>query len=335
MGGFGHSPIKHEGSFLKIWWDLPLQFRNLNIFPLPDGIIPRVMTQKHSLKLGDHTWNPGDPLFVYGGPCVIEDEELCLFVAEKLKIICDKLGIFYVFKASYDKANRSSIKSFRGPGLEAGTEILATVRKRVGVPVLTDVHDVQEAAYAGEVVDVLQIPAFLCRQTSLIHAAAKFGNAINVKKGQFLSPWDVSNIVLKVEEASRGGQKEANLSLTERGTSFGYGNLVVDMKGFPVMKSFGYPVVFDCTHSVQLPGGMGESTGGQREFIEPLARAAVVSGIDGLFLEAHPDVASAKSDKTNMIPLDKVEGFLTRIKALHDFTREKLAPYESMEPDPG
>jgi len=290
------------------------------------------MTATHSLKLGDHTWKPGDPLFVYGGPCVIEDEDLCMFVAKHLKQVCDKLGIFYVFKASYDKANRSSIKSFRGPGLEKGTEILANVRKRVGVPVLTDVHDVQEAAYAGEVVDVLQIPAFLCRQTSLVHAATKYGNAINIKKGQFLSPWDVKNIIVKVEEAASGALKDVNLSLTERGTSFGYGNLVVDMKGFPVMRSYGYPVVFDCTHSVQLPGGMGESTGGQREFIEPLSRAAVVSGIDGLFLETHPDVNEAKSDSTNMIPMDKVEGFLTRIKKLHDFVRETLPPYESMEP---
>jgi len=291
------------------------------------------MTVTHSLKLGDHTWNPGDPLFVFAGPCVIEDEELCLFTAEKLSKICDRLGITYVFKASYDKANRSSIKSFRGPGLEKGVEILAKVKSEIGVPVLTDVHDVQEVAYAAEVVDVLQIPAFLCRQTSLVHAAAKFGRAVNVKKGQFLSPWDAKNIVEKVEEGAHAAGKEPNLSLTERGASFGYQNLVVDMKAFPAMREFGYPVVFDCTHSVQLPGGLGHATGGQREFIEPLARAAIGAGIDGLFMEAHPEVSEAKSDKTNQIPLDKAEGFLTRIKGLHDFIRETLPPQQSMEPD--
>jgi 2-dehydro-3-deoxyphosphooctonate aldolase (KDO 8-P synthase) len=291
------------------------------------------MTVTHSLKLGEHTWKPGDPLFLYAGPCVIEDLRLCLHTASRLKEICDKLGIFYVFKSSYDKANRSSIKSFRGPGLEKGVEILATVKKEIGVPVLTDIHDVQEAAYAGEVVDVLQVPAFLCRQTSIVHAAARYGAAVNVKKGQFLSPWDAKNIVDKVEEGARAAGREPNLSLTERGASFGYQNLVVDMKAFPVIRGFGYPVVFDCTHSVQLPGGLGYATGGQREFIEPLARAAIGAGIDGLFLEAHPAVSDALSDKTNQIPLDKVEDFLTRLKALHDFVREKIPPAESMEPE--
>lgn len=291
------------------------------------------MTVTNSLKLGEHTWNPGDPLFLYAGPCVIEDVQLCLHTASTLKKICDKLGILYVFKSSYDKANRSSIKSFRGPGLEKGVEILARVKSEIGVPVLTDVHDVQEAAYAGEVVDVLQIPAFLCRQTSLVHAAARYGAAVNAKKGQFLSPWDAKNIVEKVEEGAGAGGGKVNLSLTERGASFGYRNLVVDMKSFPVLRSFGYPVVFDCTHSVQLPGGLGHATAGQREFIETLARAAVGAGIDGLFLEAHPDVNEALSDKTNQIPLDKVEGFLTRIKELHDFVRESLPSQESMEPD--
>jgi 2-dehydro-3-deoxyphosphooctonate aldolase (KDO 8-P synthase) len=292
------------------------------------------MTVIHPLKLGQHTWNPGDPLFIFSGPCVIEDEQLCLFIAEKIKSICDKLGILYVFKASYDKANRSSIKSFRGPGLEKGIDILAHVKKKVGVPVLTDVHDVQEVAYASEVVDVLQIPAFLCRQTSIVHAAAKYGAAVNVKKGQFLSPWDAYNIVEKVVEGARAANKPVNLSLTERGTSFGYQNLVVDMKAFPVMREFGYPVVFDCSHSVQLPGGLGSSTGGQREFIEPLARAAIAVGVDGLFLETHPDVNEALSDKTNQIPLDKMEGLLTRLKALHDYVRETLPSSESMEPPP-
>lgn len=290
------------------------------------------MTGKKSITIGDHTWKNGDPLFLYSGPCVIEDEMLCMVVAERMKKLCEKLGIFYVFKASYDKANRSSIRSFRGPGLEDGVKILEKVKREIGVPVLTDVHDVQEAAYAAEAIDVLQIPAFLCRQTSLVHAACRYGKAVNIKKGQFLSPWDAANIVAKAVEGFRAGGKEPNFSLTERGSSFGYGNLVVDMKAFPVMRSFGYPVVFDGSHSVQLPGGMGESTGGQREFIEPLVRAAIGAGIDGLFLETHPAVDEALSDKTNMIPLDKIENFLTRIKDLHDFVRETLPPQESMEP---
>jgi 2-dehydro-3-deoxyphosphooctonate aldolase (KDO 8-P synthase) len=291
------------------------------------------MTVTHSLKLGTRTWKPGDPLFLYAGPCVIEDADMCLFTARHVKKICDKLGITYVFKASYDKANRSSIKSFRGPGLEEGLKILAKVKDEVGVPVLSDVHDPEEAAYAADVLDVMQIPAFLCRQTSLVHAVARFARAVNVKKGQFLSPWEVKNIVDKVEEGAAGANKQPNLTITERGASFGYQNLVVDMKAFPVIRGFGYPVVFDCTHSVQLPGGLGHATAGQREFIEYLARAAVGAGIDGLFLETHPDVATAQSDATNQIPIEKVEGFLTRIKALHDFLREKIEPAESMEPE--
>ncbi|HDS31109.1 MAG TPA: 3-deoxy-8-phosphooctulonate synthase [Firmicutes bacterium] len=290
------------------------------------------MTVTHSLKLGKHTWNPGDPLFLFAGPCVIEDADLCTFTADKVKKICDRLGILYVFKASYDKANRSSIHSFRGPGLEKGLEILQKVKDEIGVPVLSDVHDIEEAALAAEVLDVMQIPAFLCRQTSLVHAVARFAKAVNVKKGQFLSPWEVKNIVDKVEEGTKNALKETNLSITERGASFGYQNLVVDMKSFPVIRSFGYPVVFDCSHSVQLPGGLGHATAGQREFIEHLARAAIGAGIDGLFLETHPDVANAKSDATNQIPLDKLDGFLTRIKNLHDFQREKIPPAESMEP---
>jgi 2-dehydro-3-deoxyphosphooctonate aldolase (KDO 8-P synthase) len=290
------------------------------------------MAERKSFTVGNRTWRPGDPLFLYSGPCVIEEEKLCLVVAERMKKICDKLGIFYIFKSSYDKANRSSFKSFRGPGLEEGVRILEKVRREIGVPVLTDVHDVQEVAYAAKAIDILQIPAFLCRQTSLVHAACRYGKAVNIKKGQFLSPWDAKNIVEKAEEGFRAGGREPNFSLTERGTSFGYGNLVVDTKAFPVLRSYGYPVVFDGTHSVQLPGGMGESTGGQREFIEPLVRSAVGAGIDGLFLETHPAVNEALSDKTNMIPLDKMEGLLTRIKALHDFVRESLPQQESMEP---
>ena len=291
------------------------------------------MTVTHSLKLGETTWKPGDPLFVYGGPCVIEGADICLFTAEYMKKLCDKLGITYVFKSSYDKANRSSIKSFRGPGLEEGIKILDRIKQEIGVPVLSDVHDPEEAAYAAEVLDVMQVPAFLCRQTSLVHSVARFAKAVNVKKGQFLSPWDVKNIIVKVEEGAASAKKQVNLSITERGASFGYQNLVVDMKSFPVIRGFGYPVVFDCTHSVQLPGGMGTSTGGQREFIEHLARAATGAGIDGLFLETHPDVSTAKSDATNMIPMDKIDGFLERIKSLHDFLREKVSPAENMEPE--
>ncbi len=291
------------------------------------------MTVTHSLQLGDHTWKPGDPLFVFCGPCVIEGADVCLFTAEHMKKLCEKLGITYIFKASYDKANRSSIKSFRGPGLKEGIEILDRIKKEIGVPVISDVHDPEEAAYAAEVLDVMQIPAFLCRQTSLVHSVARFAKAVNVKKGQFLSPWEVKNIIDKVEEGAASANKQVNLSITERGTSFGYQNLVVDMKSFPVIRGFGYPVVFDCTHSVQLPGGMGTSTGGQREFIEYLARAAVGSGIDGLFLETHPEVSLAQSDSTNMIPMDKIDGFLTRIKALHDFLRETIPPAETMEPE--
>jgi 2-dehydro-3-deoxyphosphooctonate aldolase (KDO 8-P synthase) len=291
------------------------------------------MTVIHPLQLGDHIWKPKDPLFLFAGPCVMEDEEMCMFTAEKLKKICEKLGIFLVFKASYDKANRSSIKSFRGPGLEEGVRILANIKHHFGIPVLTDVHDINEVAYAAEVIDVLQIPAFLCRQTSLVHSASRLGKAVNVKKGQFLSPWETKNIVEKVVEGAASANKAVNLTLTERGSSFGYQNLVVDMKSFPVMRSYGYPVVFDCSHSVQLPGGLGDITGGQREFIEPLARAAIGAGVDGLFIETHPDVSEAKSDKTNQVPLDKMEGLLTRLKALHDFVRDKLPHQESMEPE--
>jgi len=286
----------------------------------------------HSLKLGDTVWSPGDPMFLFCGPCVIEGEEMCLRIAEHVKSICDRLGIVYVFKASYDKANRSSIDSFRGPGLDQGLKILAKVKNEVGVPVLTDIHTEDEAVAAAEVVDILQIPAFLCRQTSLVHTASKYAAAINVKKGQFLSPWDVGNIVKKIEEGAASGGKKPNLSITERGSSFGYQNLVVDMKSFPVIREFGYPVVFDCTHSVQLPGGLGKATGGQREFIEHLTRAAIGAGVDGLFMETHPDVASAKSDGTNQIPMEKFEGLITRLKSLHDFIRASLPPLESMEP---
>lgn len=261
----------------------------------------------------------GNPLVVISGPCVIESEELCIQVATEVNSICMDVGIPFVFKSSYDKANRSSIISKRGPGIDGGLEILARVREQVGVPVLTDVHSPADAEKAGKVVDVLQTPAFLCRQTDLITAAAKFGKAVNIKKGQFLSPWDVKNLIEKAYEAGN-----RNVAICERGASFGYNNLVVDMKSFPVIRSFGAPVVFDCTHSVQLPGGMGHATAGQREFIEPLARAAVGCGVDGIFVETHPMPEEAWSDGTNMFYLKDMRGFLKRIVALSKFVREEF-----------
>jgi 2-dehydro-3-deoxyphosphooctonate aldolase (KDO 8-P synthase) len=247
----------------------------------------------------------GRGLFLIAGPCVIESEALCLRVARKLVAVCAKLEIAYVFKASYDKANRTSGQSFRGPGVERGLEVLERVRDKLGVPVLTDVHSPDEAFAAAEVVDILQIPAFLCRQTDLIAAAASTGKIVNIKKGQFLSPAEMTQVVRKAEAA--GGRQ---LLLTERGTTFGYNNLVTDMRAIPIMKQTGYPVVFDATHSVQLPGGSGDKSGGQREFAPVLARCAVAAGADGLFIETHPYPDQALSDGPNMIPLDKMEAVL-------------------------
>jgi 2-dehydro-3-deoxyphosphooctonate aldolase (KDO 8-P synthase) len=237
-------------------------------------------------------------LSLSAGPCAIENEALCLKVAASLQQTCRRLGINYIFKASFDKANRTSNQSFRGPGVEEGLEILARVRARIGVPVLTDVHNEAQAALAGEFVDVLQIPAFLCRQTDLIQAAARTGKIVNVKKGQFLSPLEMGQVVKKAESA--GGKK---ILVTERGTTFGYNNLVADMRSIPIMRRFGYPVIFDATHSVQLPGGGGDKSAGQREFAPVLARCAVAAGADGVFLETHPRPDSALSDGPNMIPL--------------------------------
>jgi 2-dehydro-3-deoxyphosphooctonate aldolase (KDO 8-P synthase) len=237
-------------------------------------------------------------LFLIAGPCVIESEKLCLKIAASLRETCRRLGLTYIFKASYDKANRTSAKSFRGPGLEAGLAVLAKVRTEARVPVLTDVHTEAQARLAGDCVDVLQIPAFLCRQTDLVHAAVRTGRIVNIKKGQFLSPLEMGQVARKAAEA--GGDK---LLVTERGTTFGYNNLVADMRSVPILKRFGFPVVFDATHSVQLPGGGGETSGGQREFAPVLARCAVAAGADGLFLETHPRPDSALSDGPNMIPL--------------------------------
>jgi 2-dehydro-3-deoxyphosphooctonate aldolase (KDO 8-P synthase) len=249
----------------------------------------------------DAIWNAlraADRLVLIAGPCVIESEGLCLRVASSLKKTCDHLGVFYCFKASYDKANRTSSASFRGPGLAAGLAVLAKVRSKVGVPVLTDVHTEAQAAEAAEVADILQIPAFLCRQTDLIAAAVRTGRIVNLKKGQFLSPAEMGQVAAKAKRA--GGGK---ILLTERGTTFGYHNLVADMRSIPIMRRFGFPVVFDATHSVQLPGGGGDKSSGQREFAPVLARAAVAAGADGVFIETHPSPDEAMSDGPNMIPL--------------------------------
>ena len=254
-----------------------------------------------------------NPLFIIAGPCVIESEDIVFHTAEKLKSICNDVGLPLLFKSSYDKANRTSISSFRGPGLEKGLRILSDVRARFRIPVISDVHSIEEVKPAAEVLDVLQIPAFLCRQTDLILAASKTGKPVNIKKGQFLAPWDVKNIIDKF--ISTGNQ---NVSITERGTSFGYNNLIVDFRGFPIIRSFGYPVIFDITHSLQLPGGLGKSSGGQREFAAPLARAAVAVGVDGLFLEVHPEPDKAFCDGPNMIKLDELKKFLTTLKTLRE-----------------
>jgi 2-dehydro-3-deoxyphosphooctonate aldolase (KDO 8-P synthase) len=242
------------------------------------------------------------------GPCVIETEELCLKVARALHQLCRRLGIVYIFKASFDKANRTSVRSFRGPGLDDGLAILARVRAKVGVPVLTDVHTETQAGAAAEAVDVLQIPAFLCRQTDLIAAAVRTGRIVNLKKGQFLSPVEMGQVVHKAVEA--GGRR---LLLTERGTTFGYNNLVADMRSIPVLQRLGYPVIFDATHSVQLPGGGGDRSAGQREFAPVLARAAVAAGANGVFIETHPDPDQALSDGPNMIPLAEMNAVMASL----------------------
>jgi 2-dehydro-3-deoxyphosphooctonate aldolase (KDO 8-P synthase) len=250
----------------------------------------------------------GQPLLLIGGPCALESEELARQVAGTLKAICARLGINYVFKASFDKANRTSLRSYRGPGITEGLAILSRIRHEMGVPVISDIHDVSQVDQAAEVLDILQIPAFLCRQTDLLVAAARTGKPVNVKKGQFVSPWDMENAVNKLRGA--GGKK---ILLVERGATFGYNNLVVDMRSLPVMRSFGCPVIYDATHSVQLPGGAGGSSGGQREFIVPLARAAMAVGIDGLFIEIHPQPEKALCDGPNSLPLDGIEPVLAQL----------------------
>jgi 2-dehydro-3-deoxyphosphooctonate aldolase (KDO 8-P synthase) len=264
-----------------------------------------------SLRLGG-----GNPLFLIAGPCVIESEAHAHSMAERVAKIASDAGIPYIFKASYDKANRSSVKAFRGPGLTEGLRILSKIKSDLHLPILTDIHDASQAAPASEVVDILQIPAFLCRQTDLLVAAAKTGRIVNVKKAQFLSPWDMGNVAEKI--AAAGNQK---IILTERGASFGYNNLVVDMRTFPVLAKFGYPVVYDVTHSVQIPGGQGHASGGQPEFIEPLARAGVATGVDGIFLETHDNPAAALSDGPNALPLAQLPQLLSRLKDLSTLVR--------------
>ncbi|MEI6213032.1 MAG: 3-deoxy-8-phosphooctulonate synthase [Desulfuromonadales bacterium] len=269
------------------------------------------MTMTREILTGNVKIGGGRPFTLIAGPCVIEDEATTLRHAERLLTICNGLSVPLIFKASYDKANRTSIGSFRGPGIKQGLAILKKVKDSLGLAVLSDIHSIEQVAPAAEVLDVLQIPAFLCRQTDLLVAAAQSGRIVNVKKGQFLAPWDMANVAGKI--AASGNE---NIILTERGTSFGYNNLVVDMRSFPVMRSFGYPVVFDATHSVQLPGGQGDCSGGQREFVEFLARAAMATGIDGIFLEVHENPDVALCDGPNSIPLDELPVMLKALKQL-------------------
>lgn len=262
-------------------------------------------------RIGPYQCGRGRPLLVIAGPCVIENEPLTLEIAGRLRQIAAELPIQLVFKASFDKANRTSADSFRGLGMEAGLAVLARVRDATGLPVTTDIHESWQAAAAAEVCELLQIPAFLARQTDLLVAAAKTGRAVNVKKGQFMAPWDMRHVVAKLEAAGC-----RDILLCERGTFFGYGRLVNDMRSIPQMQALGVPVVFDATHSVQEPGGLGSATGGNREMVEPLARAATVVGADGLFFETHPDPDRSPSDGPNMVPLDRFAGLLSRVVKL-------------------
>lgn len=266
-------------------------------------------------------WKVGatTPLLVIAGPCVIEDESTTVAIARELQEVQKRLNIPLVFKASYDKANRTSIQSFRGPGLTAGLDLLDFIRARFELPVLSDVHQVREIEMAAQVLDVIQIPAFLCRQTDLLTAAGRTGRPVNVKKGPFLSPWDMRFVVEKITETGN-----EQILLTERGTSFGYNNLVVDIRSLPILSGFGYPVIFDATHSVQLPGGSQGVSGGERNFVPFLARAAVAAGVQGIFLEVHPDPEKALCDGANSWPLDRLESLLRELMAIHELSRSRL-----------
>ena len=276
-----------------------------------------LINKVNEVKITDNIKIGNGKMFLIAGPCVIESEDLVNEVAEKMKEITDRLGIQYIFKASFDKANRSSISSFRGPGIEKGLEILARVKEKYGVALATDIHEPWHCKEAAKVIDLLQIPAFLSRQTDLLIAAGETGKAVNIKKGQFLAPWDMKNVVKKFEEI---GNK--NIMLCERGASFGYNNLVVDMRGLLEMRKLGYPVVFDATHSVQIPGGQGETSGGNSTYVYPLARAALAVGVDGIFTEVHPDPTVAKSDGPNMLKLIDVENILKKLLEYDKLTKE-------------
>ena len=271
----------------------------------------------HKIELNGFTIGEKEPLVVISGPCIIESEEHAMGCAKALVDICNELRLPLIFKASYDKANRSSIDSFRGPGIEEGLKILKKIKKKFNIPVTTDIHETSHAPLAAEVVDVLQIPAFLCRQTDLLIAAAQTGAIVNVKKGQFLAPWDMHNVIDKI--TSCGNKK---IILTDRGVSFGYNNLVSDMRSIPIMQSMGYPVCFDASHSAQLPGGLGKATGGQREYIPTLAKAAVAAGSNLIFIESHPNPSEAKSDSTTVYPLDKLQELLAKLKKIHELIME-------------
>ena len=268
------------------------------------------------VTVGNDKVGQGCPMLLMAGPCVLEGYERSLMSGQRAKAIADKLGMPYVFKASFDKANRSSYNSFRGPGLKEGLAILAQIKKDLGVPIVTDIHEPAQAEPVAEVADILQIPAFLCRQTDLVYQAAKTGRTVNVKKGQFLAPWDMKNVIKKIEEAGNH-----NIMLTERGASFGYNTLVTDMRGLAIMRELGYPVVMDATHSVQIPGGQGTSSGGQSQYVPHMARAAAAVGIDALFLEVHDNPAEALSDGPNMVKLDNLEALLKDVLAIDKIVR--------------
>ncbi len=287
------------------------------------------MVETRNFKVGGIEFGGGG-LTIIAGPCVIESRDHAMKMAGAISGVAERVGLGLVYKSSFDKANRSSIESFRGGGMEFGLEILQAVKDGFGIPVVTDIHEPAQAAEAAEVADILQIPAFLCRQTDLLVAAARTNCAVNVKKGQFLSPWDAGNIVEKIRSA--GNEK---ILLTERGASFGYNNLVVDFRSFPVMRGFGVPVVFDATHSLQLPGGLGKSTGGQSEYIENFARAAVACGIDAVFMEVHDDPANAPSDGPNQLPLERLEPLLRKLKQIHELVGEECRDPERFAAGPG
>ncbi len=273
----------------------------------------------NTVKIANFAVGAGNPLVLMAGPCVLESYERALYIGRGIKEITSRLGIPYVFKASFDKANRSSFDSYRGPGLEEGLKWLQGIKDELNVPIVTDIHNEFQAQPAAKVADVIQIPAFLCRQTDLLYAAAKTGAVVNVKKGQFLAPEDMGNVVKKLEE---GGTNK--IMLTERGASFGYHNLVVDMRSFPIMRKLGYPVIFDATHSVQLPGGAGKKSSGNREYVEYLARAAAGAGVDGFFMEVHDNPEEALSDGPNMVYLDKLEAILKDLLAINEITKKKI-----------